>query len=198
MAGELTSAAASTGNPYAIAAAVVADMLIANRKDKKLAKENRKRRDAAVESASLNIREMNRVFQTEQEKSVDDKLQAKLTMLRQADKVSLSAAENGVGGFSIFRLRSFVEGQGNQNVRNIDRNLDDSRARLMINKRNENRSVVDLINQLQQPKGWKQNLLDIAIAGAGSYTSDGGSGRATQWSSTSGGTSTGTSGGGTT
>ncbi|MFA0812188.1 virion core protein, T7 gp14 family [Microbulbifer epialgicus] len=198
MAGELTSAAASTGNPYAIAAAVVADMMIANRKDKKLAKENRKRRDAAVESASLNIREMNRVFQTEQEKSVDDKLQAKLNMLRQADKVSLSAAENGVGGLSIFRLRSFVEGQGNQNVRNIDRNLDDGRARLMINKRNENRSVMDLINQLQQPKGWKQNLLDIAIAGAGSYTNNGGSGRAAQRSSASGGASTGTSGGGTT
>ncbi|WP_444939074.1 virion core protein, T7 gp14 family [Microbulbifer sp. JMSA002] len=198
MAGELTSAAASTGNPYAIAAAVVADMMIANRKDKKLAKENRKRRDAAVESASLNIREMHRVFQTEQEKSVDDKLQAKLNMLRQADKVSLSAAENGVGGLSIFRLRSFVEGQGNQNVRNIDRNLDDSRARLMINKRNENRSVMDLINQLQQPKGWKQNLLDIAIAGAGSYTNNGGSGRSAQWGSTSGGASTGTSGGGTT
>lgn len=150
MAGEYTSMAATTGNPYAIAAGVTLDLINANRNAKALKKYNRQVRNNEVIKLAFKNRQLNRNQQELEAVASHEKLEIQKRTLESASRAQTSAGESGVGGKGIDRIVGNILSKGSSSFRNINRNVESSSSQLLINKKANQQGTQMLIDQLAQ------------------------------------------------
>lgn len=177
--GSFTAMGAMTGNPYAVAAGVVADLVYGRAQAKKGVKQQekylKKVRDNAVLENSYRDRQLNLRQAQIEAQAGEEKLNTKVNALKIADRMSMSAGEHGVGGASIRGLlRQSLQASANAQS-SIQRNVDATQGQLAMEKLSGQAGVQSVINGVPRerigvdPTG---AIMGAASFGAKAYADD--------------------------